>query len=109
MREQVRITIDHLIDGSVVKSTIVSEQRIKEVKSIEDLGFNHQQQIDIIKGCQEGLLHAQSSSLKENISCCPQCGAKLKFVGSTSSHFHSVFTDHKVPVKRQKCCNKTCG
>lgn len=109
MKEQIRITIDHLVNGIVVKSTVVLEESIKEVKSIEDLGFNHQQQIDILKGCQEGLLQAQSSSLKENIFHCPQCGAKLKFVGSTSSHFHSVFTDHKVPVKRQKCCNKACG
>ena len=33
----------------------------------------------------------------------------MKYAGSIASHFHSVFTDHKVPVKRQKCCNKNCG
>ena len=80
-----------------------------QVKSIAELGFNHQQQMDILKGCQDGLLKAQSASLKDDIPKCPECGSKMKLAGSIASHFHSVFTDHKVPVKRQKCCNKNCG
>ena len=109
MKDQVRITVEHLIDGKVTESILVVEQVVKQVKSIAELGFNHQQQMDILKGCQDGLLKAQSASLKDDIPKCPECGSKMKLAGSIASHFHSVFTDHKVPVKRQKCCNKNCG
>lgn len=51
----------------------------------------------------------QSTWLKEDTSQCSQFSSKLKFAGSIASHFHSVFTDHKVFAKRQKCCNKKCG
>lgn len=109
MNDQIRIIVEHIRDGQVAESSIVLEQTVNQVESIADLGFNHQHQMDILKGCQDGLLKAQSTWLKENISQCPQCGSKLKFAGSIASHFHSVFTDHKVFAKRQKCCNKECG
>ena len=109
MKKQIRITVEYIEDGRVVEVNVVAEQAVKPVKSIEDLGFNHQQQMDLLKGCQDGLLKAQSASLKEDISECPRCGSKLKFAGSISSDFYSVFTNHKVSAKRQKCCNKKCG
>ncbi|PCH54954.1 MAG: ISKra4 family transposase [Legionellales bacterium] len=109
MKEEIRIIIEHVVDGKIVESSIALQQVVKQVESIEELGFNHRQQIDIIKDCQDGLLKAQSSFLQEDINTCPRCGTKLKLAGKVQSHFHAVFTDHKVPVKRQKCCNKECG
>ena len=51
----------------------------------------------------------QSAGLYEEIEQCPKCQGKLKFSGTVKSLFHSVFSDHKIPVKRRKCCNKDCG
>ena len=42
MKDQVRITVEHLVDGKVTESSIVVEQVVKLVKSIAELGFNHQ-------------------------------------------------------------------
>lgn len=109
MKKEICITVDLIEDGETIKSKVIIKQNVQAITSIKDLGFNHQQQINILKGSQEELLKAQSAFLKENISQCPKCGAKLKFVGYTFSDFHSVFTDHKVGVRRQKCCNKSCG
>ncbi len=55
------------------------------------------------------MLKSQSTELFDNIDECAKCKSKLKFAGNVKSSFHSVFTDHKVPVKRKKCCNKNCG
>lgn len=71
MSEQIRITVEHICDGKIVESNIVLEQSVKQVESIADLGFNHQQQINLLQGCQDNLLKAQSTWLKENISQCP--------------------------------------
>lgn len=109
MTETFQILTKRLVDGKVVEEIIITDQPINEVKSIEDLGFTHKEQIDIISGCQDSLLKAQSESLFEDIEVCPKCQGKLKFAGKVESLFHSVFSDHKVPVKRRKCCNKECG
>ena len=109
MANQIRITVEHLFDKQVINSSVILDQAVKQAKSISDLGFNHEQQINILKDCQEVLLKIQSTLLKEDITQCSKCGGTLKFAGSTQSNFHSVFTDHKIAVKRQKCCNKKCG
>jgi hypothetical protein len=109
MADQIRITVEHIANGKVVRTKVTLEHPVSKPRDISELGFNHQQQIDIIKGCQEEFLKAQSEFLEENIDRCPKCGSKLKYSGNVSSHFHSVFTDHKLPVKRKKCCNEKCN
>lgn len=109
MKNQIRITVEHLVNGKIIETNVTLEQTVSKPKNISELGFNHQQQINIIKGCQESFLKAQSKFLEEDIERCPKCGSKLMYVGSVSSHFHSVFTDHKIPVKRKKCCNTKCN
>lgn len=84
-------------------------KEIESVTSISELGFNHQQQIDLLKECQEVLLKIQSKDLQSDINFCPKCGTKLKLAGNILSEFDSIFSDHKVSVKRKKCCNKDCG
>jgi len=109
MKNKIRITIEHVVDGKAIETNVTLEQTVSKPKNISELGFNHKQQIDIIKSCQESFLKAQSKFLEEDVEYCPRCGSKLMYVGTVSSHFHSVFTDHKVPVKRKKCCNKKCN
>ncbi len=67
MTEQIRITVEHLIDGVVNKQTVVVSEAVEKVTSISELGFNHQQQIDLIKGCQNALLKMQSKYLQSDI------------------------------------------
>lgn len=109
MLNQIRIIVEQIVDGKIINKEIVTEQAVTNVNNISELGFNHQQQIKILKGCQEGLLKIQSQFLEEHITQCPKCNFKLKYAGTVLSYFHSVFTDHKVSVKRKKCCNKECG
>lgn len=109
MSDTIEIIAKRIVDGDVVEEIIVSKTSVTKVTSIDDLGFNHQQQIDLLKGCQESLLKFQADNLYADITSCPKCNSKLKFAGSVLSQFHSVFSDHKVPVKRKKCCNKDCG
>jgi hypothetical protein len=109
MLNQVRIKVEHVVDGKIITTNVVVEQAVNKVGNIAELGFNHQQQINILKGCQDGLLKIQEEFLEEEIECCPNCGSKLKYAGKIASHFHSVFTDHKVAIKRKKCCNGKCG
>lgn len=109
MVDTIQIIAKHIVDGKVVEESILLDKEVVHVNSIEDLGFKHKEQIDLISSCQESLLKAQSTELYEDIDTCPKCKGKLKFAGTVKSLFHSVFSDHKVPVKRRKCCNKDCG
>lgn len=59
MKNQIRITISHLVDGKVVETKVIVDQVVRKVNNISELGFNHKQQINIINGCQEGLLKIQ--------------------------------------------------
>ena len=109
MTDQIRITVEHLIDGVANTKTVVVNKSVEKVASIAELGFNHQQQIELIKGCQNALLKIQSKHLQSDLEFCPKCNTKLKLAGQTQSLFYSIFTNHKVSVKRKKCCNKDCG
>ena len=109
MVDQIRIIVEHFVDGNLTEQTIIVNKEIGKVSSISELGFNHQQQMDLIKACQDALLKIQSQDLQSDIQFCPKCGAKLKLAGHALSHFHAVLSDHKVSVKRKKCCNNKCG
>jgi len=109
MVDQIRITVEHIVDGNTKEETVVLDKEVESVSSISDLGLNHQQQIDLMKQCQDALLKIQSKDLQSDIKYCPKCGTKLKLAGNVFSEFHAIFSDHKVSVKRKKCCNKSCG
>ena len=78
MVDQLKITVEHIVDGKTESETIVLDKEIESVNSISELGFNHQQQIDLLKECQEALLKIQSKDLQSDINICPKCGTKLK-------------------------------
>lgn len=72
-----------------------------------DLGFRHAEQIDLLQKIQQQLLNSQSFYLKgTDDNFCQKCGSKLYKSGYVKSDFHSIFTDHKVAVRRQIC--KSC-
>ena len=87
MTDQIRITVEHLIDGVANTKTVVVNKAVEKVVSIAELGFNHQQQIDLIKGCQNALLKIQSKHLQSDLEFCPKCNTKLKLAGQTKSLF----------------------
>jgi hypothetical protein len=87
----------------VVSTHPVKEKRIQPVKSIIDLGFRHNEQIEMLQKVQDCLLKNQSNFLQDGIDNCPECGTTLQRHGFKKSDFHSVFTDHSVGVRRLKC------
>lgn len=107
MAHIVRVTVEEIIDSKIVESHRIVEKTIEQVSNIGDLGFTHQQQIDILQQSQDGLLQAQSCYLQETLISCPTCSGKLHSTGNTKSILHSVLTDHKVATKRQRC--SVCG
>jgi len=109
MENNIQIIAKRIENGKIIEETILIDKVVEKISSIEQLGFNHQQQIDLLKTSQDALLKAQSAMLYADLDVCPKCKTKLKFAGKVYSEFHAVFSDHKVAVKRRKCCNKDCG
>ena len=106
----IRIIVESVADnGEVIEKEIVMTKNIVKPEGIIDLGFRHSEQIDILRHVQQQLLNKQSVFLKDNLKNCPKCKGKLYKNGYIKSDFHSVFTDHKVAVSRQRCksCNWT--
>jgi hypothetical protein len=93
--------------GNIYKRDIVEDKIIKSPKSIEDLGYNHEEQLEILKHIQESFLKSQSE-IFELPDTCPECGSKLNKTGPYISKFNSVFTDHKISLSKMRCCNKDC-
>lgn len=87
---------------------IIKDKVIDSPKEIDDIGYNHPEQIELIQGIQDAFLLSQMSLLDVGQQC-PHCGSPTSKAGATSCNFHSVFTDHKVSINRRKCCNKECG
>lgn len=93
----------------VVKRETVETFDIEKPKNIFELGLRHKDQIELLKIIQDHILNEQSVFLNEDIKYCPQCGRKLAKHGHKKSDFHAVFSDHKIPVQRLKCCNPECN
>lgn len=91
----------------VVERKMIHDKLVEPIQTIMELGFRHNEQINILQKIQDSLLENQSNFLQENIDQCPECGNNLQRHGFKKSEFHSVFTDHSVGVRRLKCgkCN----
>lgn len=87
------------------RNEIISRS-ISAPKHIKDVGLNHKEQIELLKNILDNLLPNQFN-LIENEKKCQQCNGNLQKNGFVSSHFHTVFTDHKVNIQRLTCGN--CG
>ena len=94
-------------DNKVVDKQIIEDKKIETPKKIDDIGYNHLEQIAILQEIQDVFLANQSKLL--NPESCPQCGSRVAKGGCTPSNFHSIYTDHKLQVPRVSCCNKECS
>ena len=90
-------TVDHRTEIKSLKLTVP--------KHIDDVGFNHVAQIDILQQILDNLIINQCALIDDDASC-PACGNTTKKSGKIASHFHSVYTDHKVKMVRRLC---RCG
>ena len=105
MSVTLRIVVESVDDTSqkILSREVIKDTPIKPVESIIDLGFRHQEQIDILQKVQDALLNQQSQFLEEKYDACPKCGNKITRRGFKKSEFHSVFTDHKVGTRKLHC------
>jgi len=78
---------------------------LQSPKHIKEVGLNQQQQIKILENILGTLLPEQFLLLDED-DICPECGKRTKKAGVYHSHFHSIYTDHKVKMARRLC---QCG
>ena len=95
-------------DGDVTKVIPIASSTVKDVSSILDLGLRHSEQIELLKNIQDQILKLQAPKISATVEFCPKCKSKMKRNGYTQSEFNSVFTDHKVPMTKQRCTNKNC-
>lgn len=94
-------------NNEIVYRQIIQDKAIKKPKKIEELGYNHKEQISMLQLIQDTFLNEQQKTLilKE----CNICGSKVSKAGRVPSDFHSIYTDHKLQIPRVMCCNKDCG
>ena len=94
-------------DRKVVDRQIIVDKTIEKPKKIDDLGYDHQEQIAILQEIQDAFLFNQSKLIApEN---CPKCGSSVIKGGYSPADFHAVYTDHRLQLPRAACCNKDCS
>lgn len=94
-------------DNKVVDRQIIKDKKIETPEKIDDLGYNHQEQISILQEIQDAFLLSQSKLMFPAV--CPKCNSKVIKRGCSPSDFHSVYTDHKLQIPVVSCCNKDCS
>jgi hypothetical protein len=93
-------------DNKIVDRKIIVDKEIKKPEKIEDLGYDHKEQINILQEIQDAFLFTQSTLIISNK--CSTCGSRVIKSGYAPSDFHTVYTDHKLRISRLECCNKEC-
>lgn len=108
MSQGYRVVIEtfDLKDDGINSRQIIKSQAISEPKSLEQLGFNHKEQIELLHQIQDILISNQSELIQTETEC-PKCRAKTNSSGNVPSNFHAVFTDHKIKIRRRIC--RECG
>lgn len=95
-------------DSRIVDRQIIKDKEIKKPEKIDDLGYNHEEQIAMLQSIQDMFLNEQRNSLVPEK--CTVCGSsKISKSGSVPSDFHAVYTDHRLMIPRIRCCNKDCS
>ena len=108
MGQKLNIIIEITDENSTcIHRELVHTKDVVTASSLLELGYRHQEQIEVLQLIQDALLSEQSSTLGEPFIECPSCHSKVRNKGAVASDFHSVFTDHKVKIRRQYCsqCN----
>ena len=108
MAHKIRIRVEILDENdNTIENEIIKTSQIKKPDSLLDVGYRHNEQIEILQSLQDALLKQQSVYFREDVDHCPNCQSKLVKQGYTKAQFNAVFTDHKVNVARLYCkqCN----
>lgn len=91
--------------GEVLESQVLRSDEIKKPITIKDLGYLHEEQIELIKSIQDIKLRHETLLLNQD-SDCPKCGSKTKSNGTRRSNFHAALTDHQIIIQKRRC---QCG
>jgi len=75
--------------GDVLSHHTIFEKKAVFPKKINDLGFTHQEQIEILRQSQAAILHSQETIINDHTAICPECGEKTRKHGKFESDFHS--------------------
>lgn len=106
MADTLRVVVEKLnARGEVTDKVVLTTKDVVRPQSIIDLGFRHQEQIQLLHELQRELLNEQSVFLRTPHDQCPRCGGVLKKKGLNRSDFHAVMTDHKVATQRLLCAD----
>ncbi len=108
MNSKIRIVAQEVCPstGNILTENLLHEKEVPFPKTIEQLGYSHQEQILILKEAQDSILKIQSLLIDGHNSHCPQCGKKTKKAGIFKSILNAIFTEHEVKLKRNMC---VCG
>ena len=99
-----RMMIEYLSDeGKREELVILDEQELHPVESILDLGLRHKDQITLVQKILDEILRFQTPLIQSETKECPRCSSKLQRSGYTNADFNSVFTDHKIKLRRLRC------
>ena len=92
--------------GEVISEKLIKEVTIKRAETILELGFRHQEQIEIICSIQEEYVPLQADKISEKYQFCPRCNGKTRKNGMQCTDYHSSLSDHKLKVQGHAC---RCG
>jgi anti-sigma28 factor (negative regulator of flagellin synthesis) len=110
MGKRYRVVVEELEEDSkaIVARKIIKSINVKRPQSIDDIGFRHKDQIEILQKIQDELIKIQGNLITPP-NVCPNCGRKVNKNGTYKSNFHSVFTDHKISLQCCICSSEDCG
>ena len=94
-------------DNKIVDRKIIIDKKIENPEKIDDLGYDHKEQISILQEIQDVFLFNQTKLMA--LLSCPKCGSRVIRRGSSLADFHAVYTDHRLQVPSVSCCNKDCS
>ncbi|MGB4192331.1 MAG: hypothetical protein WBJ81_07330, partial [Rickettsiales bacterium] len=91
LRQRIVTEIYDEKNNKIVNREIINDKPVKKPEIIDDLGYNHKEQIDILQNIQDIFLGTQSTTLVSET--CEKCGSKTQKAGAASADFHAVYTD----------------
>lgn len=94
-------------DNKVVDRKIITDKKIEKPEKIDDLGYDHKEQISMLQEIQDVFLFNQTKLTA--LLNCPKCGSRVIRRGNTIADFHAVYTDHRLQMPSVSCCNKDCS
>jgi hypothetical protein len=92
---------------SIIDRAIIIEDHITKPITCLDFSLEHDKQIELIQRTMDHIISEKAKLLNQDQGSCPKCGGKIIKLGTHTSTFHDVFTDHDVKIQRLRCisCN----